>query len=71
MTNLKLTSDQINFLLKEVSDNNDAWNELANNPKYDNETESYGLLKNKTYKELASISDSIFDLFIEKVRKGA
>ena len=61
MTNLKLTPEQIAFLLQEVFDNNNAWNELANNPKYDNETESYGLLRNKTYKELALISDSILN----------
>lgn len=67
MTNLKLTSDQIYFLLQEVSDNNVAWQTLANDPKYANETESYGSLKNKTYTELTSISDAIYDLLIEKM----
>ena len=61
MTNLNLTTEQIVFLLQEVHDNNKAWNELANNPKYDNKTTSYGLLTNKTYKELAIISNAILN----------
>ena len=66
MTNLNLTSEQVLFLLKQIEDNNDAWNELANNPKYDDKTTSYGLLHNITYKELAGISDSLALMILKK-----
>ena len=61
MNTLELTQEQIDFLIQEVQDNNKAWNSLASDSKYDNKKQSYGLSNNKSYKELAIISDSILE----------